>query len=855
MVRPDRALTSALSYVLTIGITTLLITGLTIGAANMLEDQQQEATREELETIGNRLASEFARVDALAQQGGTATVSVSQPSRVTGDRYSISLLHGASVCSGGRLAASVDTCLRLTSIDSEISIRVPIRNESKVSMTTADEGTFQLRADASKTTVGGEVASQDLSSRIGVGEEVSRDTLSLVGGVGNRPPVASFDFEPASPWSRQSVTFNASDSFDPDGSVTEYRWDWDGDGAVDQVTTTPTATHTFSNGGGYNVTLTVEDDESANTPRSQFIDVSGLEYNRDMTAVGSDDATIAFSITNNVGKQIEITHVFVDPADDTIDSIEGGDEIDIDADDQDGELDDSFDVYDSGRIVELDDTAKLSDGSTATIEIGNFEDSTAVNMNGKRVRVGLKYNIGDRTNSTRFEDVVGSASIVSYDLTASGQDVDLTFESTKQLDDITVELGGDGSGTLTEGDFSESGPGPYTYTADVSTGTDGIFKANLTDAETPGGTILTGTPYNDTTSVSSGPYTWTTPADWDGESHSTGIAHADIGSRSETELQLGYGRTDNGGSSLVAYYPFENTAVATDQSAHGDDNTGAVQGSPGTNIGLFGTDAYDLDGANDYAVVPASESLEMSDTDEVTVSAWVNKDTPQGGWIAIFQHSDTSYNLQFASGMYPTFTVHDGGYTIATATNDISDGDWYHLVGVFDGDDTEIYVDGNLAATKDSADEIDSASSPAGIGENVDQSGRHLDGQLDELRVYNRSLSPDEVRNLTETATEGEYRSGWKTGPSISGNDVNLRYNVDQASGQTVEVVVVADYGTPGPGIKRSNIITLSGASGEVDVTGLPGQPANRYSLIVRLDSSTTTDSPTVQGLELVEDT
>jgi hypothetical protein len=387
MVGYNRALTSALSYVLTLSITTLLITGLTIGAANMLEDQQQEAAREELETIGNRLASEFSRVDTLAQQGGEATVTASQPSRVTGNRYSISLLHGASVCSGGRLPATVDTCLRLMSSDSEIAVMVPVRNQSQISMTLADEGTFQLQAEAGDTTADDEVANQDLSSRIGVGEGVSRDTISLVSGVGNRPPVASFDLNPASPWSRQPVTFNASGSFDPDGSVAEYRWDWNNDGVYETNTTTSTATHTFSNGGRYNVTLQVEDDEGKNTTRTQSIDVSGLEYNRDMTTVGSNDATISFSVTNNVGKDVEITHIFIDTDDDAIDSVG------------------VVNIYDRGRIVRLGSTVSISDGSTETIDIGDFRDSSArlVNMDGKHVRVGLKYKIGDRTNSTRFE--------------------------------------------------------------------------------------------------------------------------------------------------------------------------------------------------------------------------------------------------------------------------------------------------------------------------------------------------------------------------------------------------------------------------------------------------------------------
>jgi len=75
------------------------------------------------------------------------------------------------------------------------------------------------------------------------------------------PPVASFTFSPLNPKANQTITFDASGSYDPDGEIVSYDWDF-GDGTnTTRYPPNATVTHVFTQNGNYNVTLEVFDNE------------------------------------------------------------------------------------------------------------------------------------------------------------------------------------------------------------------------------------------------------------------------------------------------------------------------------------------------------------------------------------------------------------------------------------------------------------------------------------------------------------------------------------------------------------------------------------------------------------------
>jgi PKD repeat protein len=86
---------------------------------------------------------------------------------------------------------------------------------------------------------------------------------------GPKAPIANFTYSPLNPTVGQEVTFNASDSYDPDGVIVAYNWDF-GDGSSEQG---KIVTHYYTQEGSYKVTLTVIDNDGKTGSISQTVTV------------------------------------------------------------------------------------------------------------------------------------------------------------------------------------------------------------------------------------------------------------------------------------------------------------------------------------------------------------------------------------------------------------------------------------------------------------------------------------------------------------------------------------------------------------------------------------------------------
>lgn len=219
---------------------------------------------------------------------------------------------------------------------------------------------------------------------------------------------------------------------------------------------------------------------------------------------------------------------------------------------------------------------------------------------------------------------------------------------------------------------------------------------------------------------------------------------------------------------LIAHWPLDETSAnsATDYQGgnHAVLNNGAIWQPTAGRVG----GALYFDGNDDFIETPQSEVFSL---DNFTLSIWVKHDPQCGGWTAIMEHNRYQSNhigLFLTPGdCFPLFQWNNwnGNYSLS-ASNSLNDGQWHHIAAVYDGNqlNTRLYVDGVLQAEKNNVTATTPRFDDFRIGGKND-GGETFHGSLDEIRIYDRALSSDEVQQLFSTP----IGAGTNTGGSNSG--------------------------------------------------------------------------------------
>ncbi|MDD3486964.1 MAG: DUF2341 domain-containing protein [Candidatus Moranbacteria bacterium] len=217
--------------------------------------------------------------------------------------------------------------------------------------------------------------------------------------------------------------------------------------------------------------------------------------------------------------------------------------------------------------------------------------------------------------------------------------------------------------------------------------------------------------------------------------------------------------------SSIAHWKFDegNGGTAYDSSINGNNgNLGIGSSAPTwTNSGKFGK-ALSFDGSNDYVDTTDMSTVELSD---VTLSFWakVSNTTEDHGFIYKGTHStnqplmiwfdDTAGSADKGSGNTNCISVltFDGStqHWVATPTNSINDTNW-HYVGVVinpTNKKIEVYIDGILSESNTKTwNGIQNTSTAIRFGNsNPANSAVALSGMMDEVKIYNSALTPDQI--------------------------------------------------------------------------------------------------------------
>lgn len=215
---------------------------------------------------------------------------------------------------------------------------------------------------------------------------------------------------------------------------------------------------------------------------------------------------------------------------------------------------------------------------------------------------------------------------------------------------------------------------------------------------------------------------------------------------------------------VVSYWQFDepNGTTAWDSVGQNDGNIHDANRTTGQVNG-----ALSFDGDGDY--IDVGTNLVLT---EVSVCAWIK--TSNSGGQVVFSKKGRSYGGHQAYSL-TTGNLYGGGPgTVSTrikqpgfanfidlaTTERIDDGAWHFVAMSYDGSLAKLYIDGALKATSSPRTTITyvSETEMALIGATTDTEGNPanlFNGDIDEVVIYNRALSADELQELYQVGLSG----------------------------------------------------------------------------------------------------
>jgi hypothetical protein len=215
------------------------------------------------------------------------------------------------------------------------------------------------------------------------------------------------------------------------------------------------------------------------------------------------------------------------------------------------------------------------------------------------------------------------------------------------------------------------------------------------------------------------------------------------------------------GTGLVGYWSFDGGDMGTTSAfdTSGNNNTGWLTNGPKKSKGKLGQGVL-FDGVDDYVSAPAATSINNLQNG-MTISGWIRPTiTPPSDTRLISKRDSTGWGLNANIGALTTslvFLANFSGGSLRAVSNGgaFTVGAWTHVVAVWDGTLTsanvKFYANGTLIGHATDLDGIgtvsDDSGSPLSIGA-LSGGTNQFTGSIDEVRIYDRMLSPDEIKRL-----------------------------------------------------------------------------------------------------------
>jgi hypothetical protein len=214
---------------------------------------------------------------------------------------------------------------------------------------------------------------------------------------------------------------------------------------------------------------------------------------------------------------------------------------------------------------------------------------------------------------------------------------------------------------------------------------------------------------------------------------------------------------------LVGHWKFDETSGATARDSSGNANDGTVVGTPTWVPGKIGG-ALEFNGST---YVNCGNKASLNVRNQITMSFWFKVKAFQNTWESFLAKGDGAYRSARSGGTGNATHMGISGGNYFDAVTVVTDDQWHHWAGTYDGSTARIYLDGKLDASAIYGGQLgDGSGYNLYIGENAQATGRLLHGLLDDVRIYDRALTEQQLLDLINNGTSPAWNKAEKPNPA-----------------------------------------------------------------------------------------
>lgn len=214
---------------------------------------------------------------------------------------------------------------------------------------------------------------------------------------------------------------------------------------------------------------------------------------------------------------------------------------------------------------------------------------------------------------------------------------------------------------------------------------------------------------------------------------------------------------------LVARWPMDESSGEIVKDVVGGHNGKFAEGKLKWVPAKFGNGLY-FDNSRAHVEVPRDPELELSKS--ITVVAWVNFEVTSGR-REVVSYAD-SYIINLDGGTFNAY-IFQGNWPRVQGRTPVVPGEWYFTALTYDSSNLSIYVNGELDGSSPFPGGIRFQELPLWFGGppadvNTDW---YLNGTMDEVEIYDRALTADEIMSIYKSpplmavSSKGKLATQW----------------------------------------------------------------------------------------------